>query len=406
MTPCDSVRAMRAPSRNSADVVAGAEKSFYLDEFRAQTLCLSTRLRDSAGLSEISDTVAELLANGTRIVLILGDVDGRPLPTAAIRNKLREEILTPATAALFPQRGGRPSLAGVVQQLEPTQHDRLALQLWDGLRAAPLFVGLVPGARHLELSRQIAARLRIRKWVVLDPHGGINSPSGTPISFMDDSILTELLRAGAAEWAGLDRRRKTLVAVRDALRDGVEAINVCTREQLATELFTYEGAGTLFTLEDYCRVERLGIDDFAEVERLLQRGQREGFLKQRNQDQVAAILLNGFGATIGANHLAGVCALLTAPYKRSKAGEIAGLYTITRFKSEGVGGKLLRFALDRARADGLRYVFACTTVTHAAEFFKRYGFREVDKSRVPRAKWHGYGRERQSRLTVLRHDLT
>lgn len=382
-----------------------AEKSFYLDEFRAHTLCISARLAEADDLEPLCAVVRDLIANDTRVVLLLGERTRRKATRARITRALRGGLLTEATADLFPQRGGRPSFAGLVETLEPQpQKDHLAA-LWRALRRAPVFAGIVPENHLLDVAQWITGRLRIHKWVILDPGGGLRAPGGTPISFMDDSVLVEVLRVGEAEWAGMNERRSVLEAVRHALRVGVQAVNLCALDQLATELFTYEGAGTLFTLEDYCRIERLGIDDFEEVERLLQRGEREGFLKERDDRETAAILLNGFGATIGQHHLAGVCGLLTEPYKRTRAGEIAGLYTMTRFKSEGVGARLLRRAIEEAKAAGLRYVFACTTNTNAACFFERQGFRRVGKSDVPAAKWQGYDRQRLPRVAVLRFDI-
>lgn len=382
------------------------EKSFYLDEFRAHTLCISTRSSDPRDLDPLLAVVNDLITNDTRVVLLVGDKPRRPAAKARIGRMLRSRLVTDATAHLFPRRGGRPSLAGVVERLDPQPGPGHLATVWSALRRSPVFVGLVPETHLLDVGQWIAGRLRIHKWVILDPQGGLRAPGDTAISFMDDSMLVEVLRAGEAEWAGLNERREILEAVRSALRDGVQAVNVCAVDQLATELFTYEGAGTLFTLEDYCRIERLGIDDFEEVERLLQRGEREGFLKERDEAQIAAILLNGFGATIGRHHLAGISGLLVEPYARSKAGEIAGLYTMTRFKSEGVGAKLLRRLLAEAKEAGLRYVFASTTNSNAADFFLRHGFRRVRRSDVPAAKWKGYDRQRLRRVTVLRCDLS
>ena len=66
------------------------------------------------------------------------------------------------------------------------------------------------------------------------------------------------------------------------------------------------------------------------------------------------MLINGYGATIGTHHLAGICALVTEPYVDEHAGEIVGLYTITRFKGEGVGGRLVARVLDDARQRAAR----------------------------------------------------
>src|SRR5262249_60204437 len=139
--------------------------------------------------------------------------------------------------------------------------------------------------------------------------GGSGPAAGTPLSFMEETMLSAVRRPGQGGWAGLATRRATLDAVRAALLAGVRAVNLCTLEGLARELYTYEGSGTLFTHEDYCRIERLGIDDFEEVERLISRGQREGYLKPRTAAEVARILINGFGAEIGSHHFAGVCGL-------------------------------------------------------------------------------------------------
>ena len=237
------------------------------------------------------------------------------------------------------------------------------------------------------------------------PEGGLRAPDGAQLSFMDDDLLTTVLQPGQAEWAGLAARRDTLDAVRAALRAGVRSVNLCSLDRLARELYTYEGSGTLFTLEDYCRIERLGIDDFEEVERLIARGQREGYLKPRSTIEVARILLNGFGAEIGSHHFAGVCGLETDAFAPEHVGEIVGLYTITRFKGEGVGGRLLTRVIEEAALLGLRYVFACTLDPRAEAFFTRQGFRRVTPDDVPAAKWIGYDRQRRARIRVLRRDL-
>src|SRR5205823_11470640 len=157
------------------------------------------------------------------------------------------------------------------------------------------------------------------------------------LSFADANVLDTLLRHGEAEWSGLGERRALLLAVRDALDAGIEAVNLCRPEGVAEELFTYTGSGTLFTRGDYCHVAPLGIDDFAQAERLLERGQREGLLKHRTAEEIAQVLAAGVGASLSAHHLAGVAGLVTLPYARERAGEIVGLYTITRFKGEGIG---------------------------------------------------------------------
>jgi N-acetylglutamate synthase-like GNAT family acetyltransferase len=140
------------------------------------------------------------------------------------------------------------------------------------------------------------------------------------------------------------------------------------------------------------------------AERLLAQGRREGALKHRSPAEVAAVLASGFGALVSGRHLAGVAALLTQPYTADHCGEVAGLYTITRFKGEGLGARLVDRILAEAAASGLEYVFACA-LRRARRFFQQMGFVRVKAEDVPAAKWLHYDRRRRARLAVFRRQI-
>jgi amino-acid N-acetyltransferase len=165
------------------------------------------------------------------------------------------------------------------------------------------------------------------------------------------------------------------------------------------------GSGTLFTQGEYFQVEPLGIDEYAQAERLIERGQREGILKVRTPEQIAELLAVGVGATIWGRRLAGFASLLTSPYAAERAGEIAGLYTITRFKGEGIGDRLVGRLLGDAEARHLAYVFACAVDERAQQFFARLGFERVSADDVPPQKWAGYDPRRRARVVVFRRRL-
>jgi N-acetylglutamate synthase-like GNAT family acetyltransferase len=283
----------------------------------------------------------------------------------------------------------------------------LSAALWGAIRRDRLCVLSVRGAPAFpRQATELAVSLRIPKLVLVDAHGGLLAAEpGRRLSFVDESVLDTLLRQGEAEWSGLGDRRDVLVAVRDAMRGGVEAVNLCTPEGIGEELFTYVGSGTLVTQGDYCHVGPLGLDEFAQAERLLERGQREGMLKVRTPEEMAAVLAVGFGATVCARHLAGVAGLLTAPYAPERAAEIVGLYTITRFKGEGIGERLVSRLLAEAEARGLAYVFAVAIDERAQQFFTRLGFRRVGLDDVPVTKWAGYDTRRRARVGVFRWDV-
>ncbi len=392
------------------------EQQFYLDEFRGHTVLLSLAARDltrEADYETLASILRPLLLNDTRVIVLVAAGDRARSDTLLrrVQRRLGPLVFRDETLPLFPQRRHR---AAAFMPLSPDAlaHEASASALfgtmWAVLRRGPLFVGVVAGLGQdaaPAFAGRIAARLRVHKWVLIDAHGGVCGSDGAQLSFMNEAMLATLLRAGEAEWAGLAGRRAVFETVRSALRNGVSSVNLCTLAGTPRELFTYEGSGTLFTLADYCTVERLGIDDFAEVERLIARGQREGLLKPRTADEVATLLVNGYGASIGVHHLAGMCALITAPYAHHRAGELVGLYTITRFKGEGVGARLVARVLDDARAAGVAFVFACTTEVRAGTFFERQGFHPVAPDAVPPTKWHDYDPARRAEVAVYRIDI-
>lgn len=390
-----------------------SEKEFYLDEFRAKTLLVSVH-RDQLAGPEAAETLAsvvrDLIRNDTKVVVLIDAAGEIGAARRAIRRQLEAAIFRDDVVALFPHlrtRAARGAAFTAIEASAPPLRASSLTPMWTVLRRTPVCVGVVPcKAEDLPtVAQALASRLRVHKLVLVEDAGGVADATGTQISFMDGDMLDALLHTGEAESTGLAHRRTTLEAVGAALDAEVAAVNLCTLDGLARELFTYEGSGTLFTHEDYCRVAPLGVDDFEEVERLIERGQREGFLKVRAPEEIAQIVLCGFGATIGAHHLAGICGLFTEPYEAERAGEVVSLYTITRFKGEGVGGKLLGCVCEEARERGLAYLFAVTTEARAQVFFERSGFQPVGPADVPAAKWEHYDAARLAQVSVYRMDL-
>jgi amino-acid N-acetyltransferase len=382
----------------SAQGVSFAEKDFYLSEFRGKSLLFALRATDlgsDADEDAAVEVLGSVLSNRTRVLLLIetSGAEGEHRRVKALCKRLARAAKTAVAAPTVPSTDA--------------DGDLLLAQVWAVLRTSPLFVGLWPvnpATSLIACARRIAVRLKVYKLVLLDPAGGITT-GGSRLSFMNGPVLRELLRPGEAEWAGLGPRRPLLEAVRGTLEGGVSSVTLCALSGLARELFTYEGCGTLFTLTDYCRVERLGIDDFYEVEQLLERGEREGYLKARTPQEIGQLLLHGYGARLGASpgELAGFCALL--PYPTDNAAEVAGLYTITRFQGEGVGSRLIATMVMEGEQRGLAYLFASTTQEGAQRLFERHGFRRVAPENVPAAKWQGYNPERKQQLAVYRRGL-
>ena len=214
------------------------EKEFYLDEFHAHTLCFAVTLRDCeqpGGFESLGRVLRDLIANETRVIVLLGVPErGRDLPAELGRVRRRLQRARPHRGNGAPlSRGARPAQRQrLVRRSQPRRvgADDLAVSLtisWLTLRRQPMLVGLVEERRLIDLAQRLAGRLRVHKLVLVEPDGGITSPAGAPLSFMDEAMLTAVLQPGQAEWAGLAARRDTLDAVRAALRGGVHAVNLC-----------------------------------------------------------------------------------------------------------------------------------------------------------------------------------
>jgi amino-acid N-acetyltransferase len=350
--------APRRAGRRSAEPFG--EKEFYLEEFRGRTMLfvVDPSVADSrVGLDDLARTIRELVRNRTRVL----ELPALPRSNAALQAALAE-------AWLRVRRGGFCMLT-------------VASDTAAALRAA--------------------AGVAAAKVVIVHRAGGLRT-SGGMLSFVDESVLETVLRQGEAEWAGLGAHRQLLRAVRDAIDAGVQSVNLCGPRGVAQELFTYVGSGTLFTEGDYSHVERLRMDLYRQAEVMIRRGEREGMLKRRTIGEIAELLAGGYGAVLGGRHLAGVAALLTARYVGTGLGELAALYTITRFQGEGLGRRLVVRVMEDAAAAGLEAVFACTVDRRAQAFFVQQGFERISPQELPAAKWHGYDPRRARRVACFR----
>jgi N-acetylglutamate synthase-like GNAT family acetyltransferase len=348
------------------------EKSFYLNEFRGRSLAIALPDVIGAALAPLEACLDELLSNGTRVVL-----------------------LSPSCESL-------KSLAGL--EVQGLGGESWIGPLWRRLRSHQRVALELPASGFATECRRAALRLRLAKLVWIDPRGALERPDGGRMSVVDLADLEALIDAGAGSDAPIDSSDLVLLReIRILLQGGIPAVNLCSLEGLADELFTYAGSGTFFTRERYAEVRRLALDDFDAAADLIARGVEEGYLVSRSDAEVERILGSGLGVFIEGRYLAGIGCLL--PWADGRAGEIASLYTLTRFLGEGVGGHLIRYALECARAAGHEYVFACTTSERVERFFQRQGFRRVEAEDVPPEKWRDYAAHRRSQIRCLRIDL-
>lgn len=394
-------------------VAAFAEKDFYLEEFRGKTLVIAADrdvLKAVGSRRRLSAVVRDLVGSGARVVVVLGDAPERSAPKSSTRTRSdaatrwRKWLALPRPPSKRSKRLPRAGARSDVVAWRSGDEESHLVDVWRILRVRPLCL-VVCEDSALDVACHVGAGFRVSKLVLIDRVGGLIQKKGKRVlSYLDGSSLDALLAAGEAEFQGFGHRRGLLTAIDSVLDRGVSAVNLCKIDGLARELFTYEGSGTFISRDDHCHVEPLSIDDFHEVERLIAEGQKEGLLKPRTADEIAEVLIEGFGVWVGSGHLAGVGALRAWKDGRAKVGEITALYAFTRFKGEGIGGRLAKRLVAEARARKMSYVFAVTTSERAARFFARNGFRPVGEEDVPASKWEDYERARLARARVFRLD--
>ncbi len=358
-----------------------SEREFYLGEFRGRTLAIAWPATEAPAEQPLAGVVAELSANGSRVV-----------------------VLSPVEEVFV--------LAGVGAPVDASTPS-YAPALWRDLRERGAAGLRVPADGFASACVEVARTLRLAKLVWIQSAPPVERSESAPgegegrVSVVDLAHLGPLLEAGESEGVALHRAdagsRELLVAIRELIESGVPSVNVCAPKDLARELFTYSGAGIFFTRDRYAEVRPLAIDDYDLANDLIERGEADGFLAPRDVAARDAVLAHGVGVFIEGRYLAGIGAIL--PYPDEAAAELACLFALTRYVGEGAGGQIVRYAIERARAQGLSYLFSCTTSARVEGFFERYGFRRVDADALPKAKWDAYDPARRARVRCLRFDV-
>jgi amino-acid N-acetyltransferase len=352
-----------------------SEREFYLAEFRRRTIGIAWPASEPFVRDPLAEVVATLVANGSRVVIL------SPLEEVA-------EIASAAAAIGFREANYAP-------------------RLWRRLRDRG-HAGLRLSSDDFESDcLEATLALRLAKLVWVQSAAPVERIAGEGrVSMLDLAHLDALIEGRATpsdpELRIRPERRALVGAIRDMIAGGLPSVNVCAGDELAQELFTYAGAGMFFTHDRYAEVRPLAIDDYDPASDLIDRGEADGYLVPRSGAARDAVLTHGLGVFIEGRYLAGIGALL--PHPDENAGEIASLFALTRYMGEGAGSQIVRYAIERARAEGLDYLFSCTTSDRVETFFERHGFRRVSHDEVPKAKWEDYDPERREKVRCLRID--
>ena len=390
---CDADE-IRNNAAMSNPVRSFSEREFYLEEFHGRTIGIAWPAEENPESEPLASVIDELVNNESQVVVLSPQDEMLAIAGGGPPVELDEENAGPRLWRKL-RENGSAGMRVSREQFE-TDCERAVLML----RLSKLvWIQSTPPVERLEGP----GRISVVDLAHLEPLLAPIPSSELMTDASPDAAIgaTQMPENGALRV--MPGRRSLLETIRRMIEGGVSAVNVCAAPDLALELFTYAGAGIFFTRNRYAEVRRLAIDDYDPAHDLIARGEADGFLVPRGPDARDAVLAHGVGVFIEGQYLAGVGALL--PYEQDGALEVASLFALTRYIGEGAGGHIVRYAIDHARQQGLRYVFGCTTSDRVKTFFENHGFRSVRPDEVPKQKWDDYDPERRAQLHCLRCDL-
>ena len=171
--------------------------------------------------------------------------------------------------------------------------------------------------------------------------------------------------------------------------DGIPRIHMVSgeeRDALLSELFTNQGSGTMVYRDAYEEIRSATQADIPAILAMIRPSITDEDLVPRSTGDIAKRLADYSVIEIDGT-IVGCVAL--HPCEAERSAELACLFIKRNYENHGYGGKLVEFAIRRARDMGALRLFALTTC--AVDYFKRVGGFEIggmdDLPELRRARW-------------------
>jgi amino-acid N-acetyltransferase len=269
-----------------------------------------------------------------------------------------------------------------------------------------------------EIALEVAKSLKAIKFFIVSLSGGIRkgqyktgdgieiAENGRPIRLTPHEAvrLLELngftAGNGAAGFAGGegDKAFTELSLAVKASNAGVERVHIIDGGEegaVLKELFSNLGSGTMVYADEYESIRSIKNRDIPDMLRLMEPLMNQGILVRRNhediagkKDDYAVFVIDAQIRACGALHDWG-----------EAQGEIAAIATDPSCADMGLGSRLVRYFIDRARKQGFKRVFVLTLRSH--DWFESLGFREASIDTLPEKKRRVYNHVRNSQIYAL-----
>lgn len=128
------------------------------------------------------------------------------------------------------------------------------------------------------------------------------------------------------------------------------------------------------------KIRKAKISDIKPIHKLINEFAKKGEMLPRSLNELYENIRDFFIAE-ESNEMHGVCALHIL---WEDLAEIKSLAVKKESQKKGIGRLLVKKCLNEAKKIGVKKVFV---LTYIPEFFKKAGFKELDKSKLPQKIW-------------------
>ncbi len=128
------------------------------------------------------------------------------------------------------------------------------------------------------------------------------------------------------------------------------------------------------------KIRKAKISDLKQVHKLINEFAKKEQMLPRSLNELYETVRDFFVCEYNGN-IYGVCAL---HIMWEDLAEIRSLAVDIKYQGRGIGKKLVNRCLKEAKELGIKKIFA---LTYNTEFFKKMGFKDIDKSSLPQKIW-------------------
>ncbi len=128
------------------------------------------------------------------------------------------------------------------------------------------------------------------------------------------------------------------------------------------------------------KIRKAKISDLKHIHKLINEFAKKEQMLPRSLNELYETVRDFFVCEYNGN-IYGVCAL---HIMWEDLAEIRSLAVDSRYQGRGIGKKLVNRCLKEAKELGIKKIFA---LTYHTEFFKKMGFKDIDKASLPQKIW-------------------